>query len=169
VPLILQSLLFCYSFALYLFLSIIERTDPSFSSAALYPLKIPPWQFFKNCRFLLTDLIFVLSALCFVPKKGFKKSRCPSLRFLFRFFDRPSARLICGFIRHLGSLSLMHVLGMLVGCFFLTALCFVERSKKVKQFFAVSILTIFVPFFRSPTHSIDWWLGLPLGLSVLVA
>jgi hypothetical protein len=29
----------------------------------------------------------------------------------------------------------MHVLGMLVGCFFLTALCFVERSKKVKQFF----------------------------------
>jgi hypothetical protein len=104
VPLILQSLLFCYSCALYLFLSIIERTDPSFLSAALYPLKIPPWQFFKNCCFLLyglhisflchslyflssylclllivikyrTDPIFVLSALCFVPRKGFKKIR----------------------------------------------------------------------------------------------
>ena len=100
VPLILQSLLCCYSCDLYLFLSIIERTDPSFLSAALYLLKIPPWQFFKNCHFLLyglhvsflchslhflssylcfllivikyrTDPIFVLSALCFVPKKGF--------------------------------------------------------------------------------------------------
>jgi hypothetical protein len=49
--------------------------------------------------------------------------------------------------------------------FVLAALCFV--GKKVLKNFAVSVLTVFVPVFRSPVRLIDPPLGLLLGLSVL--